>query len=143
MTGWSSRCCPGGGRFRTITITDPRLVPTHRQGQVKLSVTIHRQVNLSVTIHRTGKVICNKTQTGKVICNNTQQCCSQNARNKTIVLVLNNSSLKSLPIQDHACQQFLSEIWFFASSTGSQVLLILQRYTNVHLLLNIINPLGK
>ena len=38
MTGWSNRCCPGGGRFRTITITDPKLVPTHRQGQVKLSV---------------------------------------------------------------------------------------------------------
>ena len=54
MTGWSNRCCPGGGRFRTITITDPKLVPTHRQGQVKLSVISQPhtlQWSKSLTIH--------------------------------------------------------------------------------------------
>ena len=39
MTGCVMRCSPGGGRFKTITRTDPRLVPTHKHGQVNESTT--------------------------------------------------------------------------------------------------------
>lgn len=46
-TGWLSRWSPGGGRFSTITSTEPRLVPTHKHGQIKLSVKNTTEYNVT------------------------------------------------------------------------------------------------